>query len=390
MVEWIEKIAQAIPRSASEAIEWGVIEQLLSSFCFSRMQRTPQNPVYHGEGDVLAHTRMVCGELTALPDFQALPNRQKTELFLAALLHDMGKIKTTRLERGVWISPHHADFGSRTTRMFLWREHDLCGTIEALRFRETVCALIRYHMLPMHLIDREDAERRTRQIAAIGELAPDFSWRLLCLLAEADAKGRIASDREECLTRVQLCRLLAEDAGCLEGPYSFPDAFTKRAYLSGRNVPPDQVLYNDTWGEAVMMSGLPGTGKDTWIRENLPGMPMVSMDEIRKELHISPAGNQGAVVQAAQERAREYLRLKQPFIWNGTDLTRDTRQKLIGIFERYHANVRIMYLETEWEKRVEWNRARKDAVPEDAVGSMLSKIVPPLPDEAQAVAWQCT
>ena len=389
-MEWIETIAQAIPCSASDAIAWSVIEPLLSSFCFSQMQRTLQNPVYHGEGDVFTHTRMVCGELTALPNFQTLPNRQKTELFLAALLHDVGKIKTTRMENGVWVAPHHAAVGSGMARMFLWREHDLCGRSETLRFRETVCALIRYHMLPMHLIEQEDAERRARQIAAIGELAPDFSWKLLCLLAEADAKGRIADDTEEYLTQVRLCRLLAEDAGCLEGPYSFPDAFTKRAYLSGRNVPPDQALYDDTWGEAVMMSGLPGTGKDTWIRENLPGLPMVSMDEIRKELHISPADNQGSVIQAAQERAREYLRRKQSFIWNGTDLSRDTRQKLIGMFEGYHARVRIVYLETEWEQRLKRNSARKDAVPEAAVDSMLSKTVPPLPDEAQAVAWQCT
>ncbi len=389
-MEWIETIAQAIPCSASDAIAWSVIEPLLSSFCFSQMQRTLQNPVYHGEGDVFTHTRMVCGELTALPEFQTLPNRQKTELFLAALLHDVGKIKTTRMENGAWVSPHHAAVGSGMARMFLWREHDLCGRSETLRFRETVCALIRYHMLPMHLIEQEDAERRARQIAAIGELAPDFSWKLLCLLAEADAKARIADDTEEYLTQVRLCRLLAEDAGCLEGPYSFPDAFTKRAYLSGRNVPPDQALYDDTWGEAVMMSGLPGTGKDTWIRENLPGLPMVSMDEIRKELRISPADNQGSVVQAAQERAREYLRKKQPFVWNATDLMKDTRKKLIGLFERYGARVRIVYLETEWEQRVQRNQSRKDAVPEAAIDGMLSKIIPPLPDEAQAVAWQCT
>lgn len=339
---------------------------------------------------MFTHTQMVCRELTGLPDFQALPDQQKAEMFLAALLHDVGKVKTTRLENGVWVSPHHAAIGSQMARMFLWREHDLCGKLEALQFREMVCALIRYHMLPMHLLEQEDAERRARQIAAIGELAPDFSWRLLCLLAEADAKGRIADDTEECLTRARLCRMLAEDAGCLEKPYPFPDAFTKRAYLSGWNVPPDQALYDDTWGDAVMMSGLPGTGKDTWIKENLRGLPMVSLDEIRKELHIAPTDNQGTVVQAAQERAREYLRHKQPFVWNGTDLTRDTRQKLIGMFERYHARVRIVYLETEWEQRVQRNRNRKDAVPETAIDSMLSKIVPPLPDEAQAVAWQYT
>ena len=138
------------------------------------------------------------------------------------------------------------------------------------------------------------------------------------------------------------------------------------------------------------MSGLPGTGKDTWIQKNLSGLPMVSMDEIRKELHISPSDNQGMVVQTAQERAREFLRRKQSFIWNSTNLTRDARQKLISMFERYHARVRIVYLETGWDQRVQRNRSRKDAVPESAIDSMLSKISPPLPDEAQAVTWQCT
>ncbi|MBR5109407.1 MAG: ATP-binding protein [Clostridia bacterium] len=384
---WIESITQW---ACAEAIEWGMIEPLLTSFGFSQMEKTPQNPVYHGEGDVLAHTRMVCGELKALPAFRPLPERQKAALFLAALLHDLGKTKTTRLESGVWVSPRHAAAGSQLARTVLWQDHGLCGTAEALRFRETVCSLIRYHMLPMHLMEQEDAERRARQIAAIGALAPDFSWHLLCLLAEADVKGRIAGDTEECLAQVRLCRLLAEDAGCLDQPYPFPDAFAKHAYLSGRNVQPDQALYDDTWGEVVMMAGLPGTGKDTWIRDHLPGLPAVSMDDIRREMHISPADNQGPVVQAAQERARAFLRRKQPFVWNGTCLARDTRQKLIGMFERYHARVRIVYLETDWEQRIRRNGGRNGAVPESVIGRMLSKTVPPLPDEAQAVIWACT
>ena len=388
-MDLIEAMAQYIPRSPAEAIDWNRMAPLFPASFFSRMKNTPQNPAYHGEGDVYTHTRMVCGELTALPAFHALPERRKTELFLAALLHDLGKIKTTRLENGAWVSPHHASTGSQMVRTFLWRDCGLCGTIQAIRFRETVCALTRYHMLPMHLLEQEDAKRTALQIASVGELAPDFSWRLLCLLAEADMKGRMADDIEDGLTRVQLCRLFAEEAGCLEGPYPFGDAFTKRAYLSGRNVQPDQTLYDDTWGEIVMLSGLPGTGKDTWIGENLPGLPMVSLDALRKELRVSPTDSQGAVVQAARERAREYLRRKQPFVWNATDLTKDTRQKLIGLFERYGARVRVVYLETDRETREARNAGRAAAVPEDAVAGMLEKTVLPAPDEAQKVAWLC-
>ncbi len=387
-MRFIEAIQQSLPPLSKE-IDWDAMEALFAGVCLSRMKSTPQNPAYHGEGDVYTHTRMVCRELTAMTAYQALPDRQKTALLLAALLHDLGKVKTTRQENGKWVSPHHASTGSQMVRSFLWRDGELCGSPEAIRFRETVCALVRYHMLPVHLLEQDGAERKIREIAAIGELSPDFSWRLLCMLAEADIRGRIADDIDEGLTQVRLCRMFAEETGCLDRPYPFADAFTKRAYLSGRNIQPDQTLYDDTWGEAVMMSGLPGTGKDTWIHEHMPDLPMVSLDEIRKELHISPTDAQGEVIQAAQERAKEYLRRKQSFVWNATDLTKDTRQKLIGMFERYHARVRIVYLETEWDRRVQRNTARKDAVPEAAIDRMLSKTVPPMPDEAQAVLWQC-
>lgn len=152
---------------------------------------------------------------------------------------------------------------------------------------------------------------------------------------------------------------------------------------------PDQSLYDDTWGEVIMMSGLPGTGKDTWIQHNLSHLPMVSLDEIRKELKIKPTEPQGAVIQKAQERAKEFLRKKQPFVWNATNITKDTRQKQISLFERYGASVRIVYLETEWNTLLKRNGSRADEVPENAIERMLAKLVLPTPQEAKLVEWYC-
>ena len=138
-----------------------------------------------------------------------------------------------------------------------------------------------------------------------------------------------------------------------------------------------------------MLSGLPGTGKDTWIQRNHPELPVLSLDNLRAELRISPRDNQGKLIQEARERARTYLRMKQPFIWNATSLTDKTREKNIALFERYGASVRIVYLETDWQMRVERNRKRTNAVPESKVGRMLAKTVPPAPDEAREVEWIC-
>ena len=68
---------------------------------WEEMGRTPQNPSFHGEGDVLTHTRLVVEALAKLESFHRLPEIQKEILFLSAALHDAGKPITTRLEDGM-------------------------------------------------------------------------------------------------------------------------------------------------------------------------------------------------------------------------------------------------------------------------------------------------
>ena len=387
MMDFLQNIGRFIPAAPGEKIDWEGLIPLLSGIGFSAMKNTPQDPDFHGEGDVLTHTKLVCEALAGMPAFQALPSVQKTELFLAALLHDVGKVKTTRVENNAVVSPHHASAGSLMARAFLWKECGICGTAENMKIRETVCALIRYHMQPVFLLEQNDPKRTAGSIAAEGELAEDFSWDLLCILSEADIRGRAAEDTAENLSRIRLCRMLAEETGCLYAPYRFADPFTKHAYLSGRNVHPDQILFDDTRSEVILLSGLPGTGKDTWIRAHFPGLPVISLDEIRKARGTGPKDGQGTVIQAARELARAYLRAGQPFIWNATNLVKETRQTLCGLMERYGAKTRIIYLETAWEKRRAQNTNRPDSVPEAAVERMLGKTTLPTPEEAHTVEW---
>ena len=105
---------------------------------WEEMGRTPQNPGFHGEGDVLTHTRLVVEALAKLEFFHRLPGMQREILFLAGALHDAGKPITTRLEDGAWVSPHHGAAGAQLVRSFLWRDCGLCGTPETQDFREGV------------------------------------------------------------------------------------------------------------------------------------------------------------------------------------------------------------------------------------------------------------
>ena len=379
----------ALPGPPDFTYDWGALTATPIGGLLHRLSRTQQNPALHGEGDVAVHTRMVCDALTAMPGFRSLPDMPRRALALAALLHDLGKLSTTRLEEGQWVSPGHSAAGAHMARELLWRDFGLCGTPERQGLRETVCGLIRCHMLPVHILDREEPERRLTRLAADAQLCGGFSVALMCMLAEADIRGRLCADSAVLLETVALCRETAAEAGCLHGPRVFADSYTQRAYFQGRSVWQDQALYDDTWGWVTLLSALPGTGKDTWTAAHAADMPVISLDQLRGVMGVSPTEAQGRVVQAAQEQARIHLRAHQPFLWNATNLTQATRQKLVTLCEGYGASVRIVYLETDWEENLRRNAERKAGVPEPVITSMLGKLSPPQRWEARQVDWQC-
>lgn len=387
----MEDLLRLVSQTAKQNIDWNGIENQLSFFTIPMFQ-TEQNPEFHAEGDVWTHTKMVCETLVKLDSFCALADDQQQVVFLAALLHDIGKIPTSRWEDGRWTSPNHTLVGSKMARQFLWQELSLCGTPEKQQFRETVCSLIRYHSFPPHAIDAPDGKRKLLAIAANGQTCPMFSIELLCVLCEADALGRMCleeQDRIHMEEQVQLCREFAMECGCYDAPFPFPSAHTRYSYLAGKEIPPEVELYDDTWGEVILMAGLPGTGKDTWIHENCPDLPMISLDEIRKEMKISPMDNQSKVLEIARERAKELLRKKQSFVWNATNLSPMIRGKQVNLFNQYHASVRIVYLETDWNEQLRRNASRPDAVPEQAICHMMQELVFPEAKEAHSIQWTC-
>ena len=352
-----------------------------------RMHQTPQSPVWHGEGDVYTHTIMVVDALKNHPDYQHLNDVQKHILTIAALLHDVGKIPTTSLIDGEWKAPHHAPTGSRMARELLWKEYGMCGDSELMKIREAICLLIRYHSFPPHAINLDDARLRLHKIASNSILAPCFTICMLCILCKADMIGRFCNDQQQMLEQMSLCEELAKEEECFDNCYPFKTDVVRRAYLSGQDVWKEQDLYDESWGEVILMSGLPGTGKDTWISKNLPYLPMISLDNIRREYRISPKAEQGFVANIAREQAKEYLRKHQPFIWNATNITTQMRESLVNLFETYKARVRVIYLETAWGNQRERNSQREHAVPNDVLEDMLGKLVLPEAHEARIVEW---
>lgn len=339
----------------------------------------PQNPDYHGEGDVLTHTRMVVEALTSDQRWRKLRDDEQAELWLAALLHDIGKAKTTIEEiDGSLSSPNHSHTGARMAREILYTHHQLQIPFNS---RERIFNYIRHHGLPLWLLERDDP----RRLALL--TSQKIKLHGLYLIAYNDILGRISNDTDKLIYSVELFREFCLEQNCYEKAFTFADPYTRYLFAQGKEIDPCFPAYDDTTNEVIMLSGLPGSGKDTWIHENGKDWPVISLDDIRRAMKISPTDNQGRVIQEAKEQARILLRKKQPFIWNATNISRSIRNPLTDLFMQYKARVKLVYLECPFDELFQRNQEREYALPESAIMKLIKKLEVPEPFETHEVIY---
>ncbi|MDO5581883.1 MAG: AAA family ATPase [Planctomycetia bacterium] len=372
-----------------EPIPWTKLEDSLLSPEINRMKETPQDPLWHPEGNVWTHTQMVLDVLTQSEEWKNASSENRSILFLAALLHDLGKLLCTRTENSRIISPNHGRIGAKYAREILWKRFQMAGSKESQRIRETICSLIRFHSSPVHFLDSDHPEYLVLRPASDGDTALSMSNRLLAALVHADLNGRgkNTDSISSSLEALELYRQMAEEYECLDGPFPFSSPWSRFTYFSKRTEWPRTDLFDNSWGEVILLSALPGTGKDTYYRNHLSDRPMISLDTIREEMKIAPEANQNAVAGKARDRAKEFLRIKQPFVWNATNISDFIRGSVVRLCMDYGASVRIIFLEASWEETLKRNKSRKKAVPESVLDHLLAKLEPPSVREAPNVDW---
>lgn len=366
------------PKAPDFIIDW---DEIFGSFEWVRaMEGVSQNPIHHGEGDVLTHTRLVCEALVALKEWRELGETQRSIVFAAALLHDVAKPYCTREDDGVIISPGHAVKGELFARRIIYKDIGLSAPVP-FSIRETIVKIVRFHGLPLFFIEKPNPAK-----AVIGaSQTTKMDW--LAMLSKADVLGRECRDSRELLDRVSLFSEFCKEQGCLEGPKTFPSSMSRFVYFKKENGYADFEAYDDTKSEVIIMSGLPAAGKDTWIQKNYAHYPVISLDGIREDLDISPRDEQGEVVFKAREAARGYLRKNHSFVWNATNLTSSLRRQLIDLFHSYGAKVRIIYLEVPFYEIIKRNSERSRSVPENVIKRMIAKLEVPDVTEAHEVQW---
>ena len=345
-------------------------------------KETPQEPRYHGEGDVWTHTIMVVESLLQLQDYQTATREQQEILFFAALLHDVAKYRTTVIDpvTGQIGQPGHSRKGAIDARVLLWD----AGVPFAIR--EAICRLISVHQVPFYCL--EDERRRMSPIFTIRELSWQLSIPLLATLAEADMRGRICQDQARVLDSIELFRDLAREEGCYGQPRSFVDAHTRLSYFRGADVHPDYPLFQEPGSKVTVMCGLPAAGKDTWVRTHRHDLPVVSFDDARTELGLKHGENEGKAVHWATDKARSLLRTHEPFVWNATHLSQQMRTRTLDLCYAYGAEVEIVYLERPRQELLRRNGKRDTTLSNKTLQGMLTKWELPAPTEAHAASYE--
>ncbi|WP_313624266.1 AAA family ATPase [Achromobacter sp.] len=342
---------------------------------------TPQDPRYHGEGDVWTHTRMVVDALLALPQYQAAPRADQEIVFLAALLHDVAKHSTTVVDpvTGAIGQPGHSRKGAIDARIALWD----AGAPFAQR--ETICRLIATHQVPFFAL--EGSRRGKSPEFIVRELSWQLNIPLLAMLAEADMRGRICQDAGRVLDNIALFCELARDEGCFGQPRAFADAHTAISYFRGADVHPDYALFQEPGSRVIVMSGLPASGKNTWVAAHHPDLPVISFDDAREELGLRHGKNEGMVAHLAINRAKALLRAKASFVWNATNLSELMRKKTLDLLYAYQADVELVYLEKPRAELLRRNSRRDTSLSNKTLTGMLHRWDLPLPTEAHRVTY---
>lgn len=339
------------------------------------MASCQQDAAWHAEGDVWTHTRMVCAQLPQLPEWPDLSQRERIILIFTALLHDAGKPLTSRIdpETGHVTSPRHAVEGEHLARAVL-REVD-CD----LETREEIARMVRYHGRPAFLLSKPDPGRE------VVSLSWHVNNRLLYLFARADTRGRQAAETSRPEENLEFWKLAAEENGCFDRPYPFGNDQARFLFFRAQEPNLHYVPHEEYRSHVTMLTGLPGSGKDTWLAANREDLPVVSLDDIRGELKIDATDNQGQVIQVARERCREFLRSGRAFAFNATNILHQTRERWIDLVADYGARIEIVYVEPPMDRILEQNRRRREPVPEKVIHELAAKCEPPTWAEAHSL-----
>lgn len=384
-----------------------------------QMADCPQDKIWHAEGDVLTHTKMVMD--AALEEIKQNPNlsyKNKVAIYLAALLHDVGKPTTTyTTEYDRVVSPGHSAAAIALARKILY----LLGV--PFDIHEHVLRLILRHMLAYRMTSRLSPNFTINEInieyKQFLRLAAELNIPALYHLTRADWLGRQGSNIPQTLEKIEHFRARSEHYNLWN--YKGLEDLSDRVFsledltklgvndpqeqkrvqylllnlsLQGRIQSRDQALsyINDhpnilrpTSAHLYLTLGIPGSGKSTWIDKNLPNIKVISSDKKREELFndVNWQGDNSKVFQECHLDIEKALFNGEKVIFDATNTKFSYRNTPLQIAFQLFAHTTIIYFDLPLEISLARNKKRDRQVPDLVIARYFNELEVPRPTEAQ-------
>jgi putative nucleotidyltransferase with HDIG domain len=309
---------------------------------FKKLKNCEQNPKWHSEGNAWNHTKLVCEAAANICRERHWENEEgySSLLLTSALFHDIGKIVTTHKGKdGNWHAYGHESEGEKITRRILWDCEEFGGYV----FREKICSLVKYHMMPLQIFESKTIFEK---IVEISREVP--SWYILIQLKKCDVIGSLQEDtvsKNSDFIKLETLEHITERMGC--NYYPFPhDINEYKKYIDEVKKPSAKVF---------VMIGLPGSGKSTIAEKTKPinGGVIVSRDEIRYELGYCEKGEkvvlnkhkENEVTEEFEKRVLNAAKKGVPIILDNMNTKRKYRDSYKSLLSNYNVDWNYIYVE---------------------------------------------
>ena len=351
---------------------------------FKDMAKCEQSKIWHTEGKVDVHTKLVCQAMRSF-----LLNRENIEpsdndyyimMMSAAICHDLGKPSTTKFdeEKGDFTTKCHGQVGAKITRKLFYDED--------FEHREKVCYMVRWHMALHPIFDKE--EMSTRKMIQLSHGRVPVKDMLILNVCDSLGSKNEFEDEVFLADKEERIKSVAIGLNCYETPYEFNNEYDKirffdfkdRLFPEGCSLPKD-------YGQFTMyvMVGVPGSGKSYYIENNLKGVVQISRDLIRSEIGIKGEKPQGTkeqeshVTEIFNERMLECCKNKQDFVIDNTNVRKMYRDAYTDMTMRYMPKIVYVYVEAP---SLDVNKSRrKGMMPLEVIDRMWNQFDFPEPTE---------
>ena len=349
---------------------------------FKILNDAAQSPPFHCEGSVLVHSNMAAQIVLRLMEEEHITKQEdKVALYLATILHDIGKPPTAEVSKkhGRITAHGHEHVGVPLANEFLKKYFPEFQ----YKQREQILRLIEHHMEPRDWMNQGTTINKMKMLSLA------VNTKLLYLLSQADTLGRKADEFKSGMFALELFKQGCQDLGIWKKPYRVPLAthLDNASYSLARwnilmgDAPEDETTYKEAIDimhpvapnfQLMLMVGAPASGKDYYTKQlvnQYPNVKVICMDERRKELtgNINDQSRNNEVFEWQEKELRKAMKNRENTIINATNSTRKLRRTLWRIGREYGALCSVIYFDLKLETLLERNANREKRVPDEVV-----------------------